>query len=435
MQRPLSDAELLEIGASIEDYHSIFYKFFEMSSVMFDDHVPTACVCFLKHGKPELRLGEKFWVGLNLRERLFVICHECLHVLLDHGIRNGLEIPGATPELVNKAQDITINEMIVDLFGYDREDLRNWQKYCWIETCFENHVLIKRNETFIYYLKKLIEEPPKEGEDDGPTTLDEHGLQPDGSSTSPGTGETETPGEQEAREGIAEELAGELTAQELGDLLKALPEGLDPQAGTMAGRLEQVLAKKAKKLKVKFSHIIRKLKKTSMKEEDRDVETFTHEDRRFSDVMRRSGATLPGKNEVPRLLPDRLLTAVFMDISGSCMDYFDIFEKVFLAFDEEREIFDCRLFIFDTVVKEVRPGDNIRVGGGTSFNIIETKCLELEQETGRYPDCCVIITDGYGTEVKPKAPSRWIFLLTPKEWTESLIPMKSRKFFINQITF
>jgi hypothetical protein len=124
-----------------------------------------------------------------------------------------------------------------------------------------------------------------------------------------------------------------------------------------------------------------------------------------------------------------------MDISASCMAYFPIFTQVFLAFDAEKEIFETRLFTFDTIVAEVKPGYSITVGGGTSFSIIEQKCIELEAEVGRYPDCVVVITDGYGNEVKPKAPSKWIFLLTPTTWTESLIPYKSRKFFINQLTF
>jgi predicted metal-dependent peptidase len=429
MKRLMPSDEQLEILVSVEDYHKIFYIFWELASVYLSDEIPTACVTLPKNAKPDMIIGEEFWKVLNLRERLFVVCHECLHIFLDHGVRNDLSVPGATPSLVNKAQDICINEMIVDMFNYDREDLRDWKKFCWIETCFSDPHLIKRNETFIYYLKKLIEDPSKAEAKDGPTIFDEHGLPSDGTE-----GEPETQEEKKAREKLAETLAGELTVGELEKLIKGLP-GTGEIAGTMAGVIEQVIAKKSKKLKINFAHIIRKLKKSSMKKTEHDVETFTHEDRRFEDIIRTQGVSIPGMATIEKLKSDRLLTAVFMDISGSCMDYFDIFQRVFLAFDVEREIFDTHLFIFDTKVKEVKPGDSIHVGGGTDFKIIEDKCLELEAQGKKYPDCIIVITDGFGTEVNPKAPSKWIFLLTPKNFTESLVPIKSKKFFIDQITF
>src|ERR1035437_9214279 len=121
--RSLTNEEYLEILTSIEDYHKVFFTFLEMASIKLTDEIKTACVRLPKNGKPELSINEDFWKGLSLRERLFVVCHECLHVLLDHGVRNGMDVPGATHDLVNIAQDITINEMIVDLFNYDREDL------------------------------------------------------------------------------------------------------------------------------------------------------------------------------------------------------------------------------------------------------------------------------------------------------------------------
>jgi predicted metal-dependent peptidase len=420
MNSLMSQDEQLKIAAMIEDYHRVFFTFFEMSVVMFTDSIPTAAVKLRLNSKPELMINEEFWRKLNIREQLFVICHECLHVMLDHGTRNGLNVPGANSKLVNIAQDITINEMIVDLFNYDRNDLREWKKFCWIDTCFEDLTNIKRNETFVYYLEKLIKDPPKEPSDGGPSLFDEHA-----DPSFEGSAE-----ENEAGEKLSNTLAEELSAKEIESLMKNLP------AGVLTSTLENIIAKKIKKQKIKFDHIIRKLKKSSMKDEEKDVDTFTHDDRRFSDIVNtRPDITLPGKNAVNRYVRDRLLTAVFMDISGSCSLYFNIFQKVFLAFDEERKIFDTRLFIFDTQVVEIKPGDKIRVGGGTSFDIIESKCRELEAQGHRYPDCVIVITDGYGNNVTPKAPAKWIWLLTPTDSTKQHIPSRSKSFLINQITF
>jgi predicted metal-dependent peptidase len=424
----MSSEDKLEIAASIEDYHKVFFTFFELSDVVFDDSIPTAAVWLPRKGKAEMKINQDFWDKLTFREQLFVVCHECMHVILDHGIRDGMNVPGATPKLVNIAQDITINEMICDLFNYDRNDIREWKKYCWIDTCFENPILIKRNETFTYYLEELIKNPPPNESAGGPGTVDEHD---DG---------TMTEEEKQARADMAATLAEDMSVAEIEKIIKSLPPDISGKpngllTGTLIGVLEHIIAKKIKKLKVKFAHIIRKLKKTSMKQGEKDVETFTHDSRRFDDVIRSSKASLPGVNAVLRPEQDRLLTAVFMDISGSCLPYLDVFQKVFLAFDEERKIFDTRLFIFDTVVKAVKPGDHVHIGGGTNFAIIEEECQKLQKDHGRYPDCVVVITDGYGTPVKPKAPTKWIFLLTPKESTPMYVPQQSKHFDINQITF
>lgn len=414
--------ELLKIASSLEDYHKIFYVFWEMSAIYFTDTLPTAAIKFdTKGGKPQLLLNEEFWNKHNHREKLFIICHECLHVLLDHGVRNGLSVAGATPKLVNKAQDITINHMIVDLFNYDRDDFRNWEQYCWIETCFTNPYLIKRNENFIYYLEKLIEDP-KSQEEGGAKTLDEHG-----------DSHEESEGEKKARESIAQDIAQELNAGELEDLIKSLPED-EGLAGTMKAAYEVILAEKTKPLKLNIPKLIKKLKRTRVKFVEKDGETFVREHRRFNDVMSRPDVTLPGSHTIQGPVKDRLLTVLFMDVSGSCVKYLDKFQQISLAFYAERETFDLRLFIFDTMVTEVKPGMPIRIGGGTAFNIIEDKVLQLEKEYHRYPDCVIVVTDGEGTHVKPKGPTKWVWLLTPPS-KRNFIPLGSRWFQIDQIEF
>lgn len=421
----LKREELLKIAASLEDYHKIFYVFWELSSISFADDIPTAAIRFdEKGGKPQMLLNEEFWERHNHREKLFIICHECLHVLLDHGVRNGMQVPGATHELVNKAQDITINHMIVDLFNYDREDLREWRKYCWIETCFTNPVVIKRNENFIYYLEKLIEDP-KSKEEGGPSTLDAHGDP---------SGESEQA--KNSRQSIAKDIAKDLDPGDLEDLIKALP-GTDDEkspAGAMKGVYEAILAEKTKKLKLNFTLLIKKLKRSRLKYVEKDVETFVREDRRFDDLMKRPDVSLPGTSVRDGPIKDRLLTALFMDVSGSCMMHFPLFQQIAKAFDEEREIFDLRTFVFDTTVTEIEPKMSFRVGGGTAFDIIEKKILELEKEYHRYPDCVVVVTDGEGTPVKPKGPTKWIWLLTPPA-SKQYIPLASRHWLVSQVEF
>lgn len=429
MRERFSDEEILNLAAKLEDYHRIFYTFVDsIADVYYSDAISTAAIHFYKDSKPALLINRDFWERHNEREKLFIICHECLHVLLDHGLRNGLSVPGATPILVNKAQDITINEMIVDLFDYDRNDFRDWKKYCWIDTCFEDPSKVLRNETFIYYLKLLISQPNKDESSDGnsPITLDSHeGLDDDGS--------FEKQAAKDAKQKVAESLAEDLTADELESVIKALPD-TTLKAGTISSNLEAMLEKKKQRQKLKFARLVKKLKRSSMKEIDFDVESFVKDDRRFRDVASQPDTALPGKVEKTRLQKDRLLTAIFMDISGSCMEYFKTFNDVANAFEAEKNTFDIRLFAFDTAVFEIKLGERIRVGGGTSFSIIEKKCLDLEKETGRYPDCVVIVTDGEGDKVTPTRPSRWIWLLTLFA-SKAFIPTGSRHWAIKDVIF
>ena len=424
--RPLTREELLKIGASLEDYHAIFYTFFEMSSVVFSDQIPTAAVDFNERGgKPRMMLNEEFWNRHNFREKLFIICHECLHALLDHGIRNGMDVKGATHELVNKAQDITINHMIIDLFNFDREDLREWKKYCWIETCFTNPFAIKRNENFIYYLEKLIEDP-KSKEENGPMTLDHHAGADGNGPGQPG----ETEESKKARESCAADIAKDLDAKDLESLINSLPGGHG--AGTMRGVYEKILEERLKPLKLNIKMMIKRLKRTRLKYVDKDLETFIHEDRRFNDVLKRPDLSLPGTSIVQGPLKDRLLTAMFMDVSGSCIEYFPLFQQINAAFVAESNIFDLRSFIFDTSITEIVKGTPLRVGGGTYFHIIEEEILKLEKEYHRYPDCVIVVTDGDGTAVKPKAPTKWLWLFS-RPYSKYFIPRNSRSWNVTDV--
>lgn len=431
-RRNLTRDELLEIASSLEDYHSIFYQFWSMSSVYFTDEIPTAAVSFA-NSRPDMLINPDFWESLNKRERLFVVGHECLHVILDHGSRNGRDkFPNATHAQINVAQDIPINEMIVH-FGFDRSDLREWKKYCWIETCFpDRHPIIKRNETFLYYLEELLKNKTEEL----PEVFDVH-MSGSGSGVGgeEGTGGTckaqpESEEEKKNREAVADELIGELSDDELQDLLEALGDFAGSFSGSISARLENI--KKTKK--VDFRHIIRRIKKTSIKEKESPKETFATEDRRFNDIVTNHGVILPGTADYPKPFKDRLLTAIFMDVSYSCISYVKTFNEIIMSFNHEKKVFDARLFIFDTRVTEVQPGDRITVGGGTAFDIIERKCLALESEVGRYPDCVVIVSDGEGNEVSPKAPTKWIWLLTDHS-TKRFIHPQSKAFMIKDVTF
>jgi predicted metal-dependent peptidase len=332
-----------------------------------------------------------------------------------------MTVPGATPYLVNIAQDITINEMYVDLFGFDRNNLRNWERYCWIQTCFKNPQNIKRNENFTYYLKELIKNGSDSVNNGDQKTLDMHGNAGSNDGTMmPGQGETDE--EKKAKERLAKELAEELSASDLNKIKGALPKDADGSgqgAGTMSGSYEFIIKRKEARARLKIAKLIAKLKRTVAKMTEVDVETFVAKDRRFQSILgNHPDMHLPGNATYEKPKKDKLLVALYIDISGSCVEFIPLFKKILLAFMEEKESLITIAHTFDTSVERVTYDTHIRGGGGTYFHIIEENNLKLEAEIGRYPDAVIIITDGEGNKVVPKMPKRWIWLLTPYNMKE-----------------
>lgn len=426
--------DLRTISNMLEDYHKIFYTFFEMASISYTNALPTACIRFRRFGKPDMLINKGFWQFLTPEEQCFVIIHECLHVILDHGVRNGKHIAGATPYLVNIAQDITINEMAVDIFGVKREDLRNWKNYCWIATCFEDPRSIKRNETFTYYLEMLIKHASEDVKSGSKKTMDQHeGIPPDAKF------EPMTPEEEDkVREKIAKDLAEDLTADELEKVKSALPDGDKPggkQAGSMRGSYQVIIERKTKPPVLRIHKLIAKLKRTRVKMTEKVVETFVQHNRRFASILRHNADIhMPGEATYDKPKKDKLLVALYMDISGSCVPFIPLFKKVLAAFLNEHAVMDVVAHTFDTRVQRVQFDTPIYGGGGTAFGIIEEQNRKLEEEFHRYPDCVVVITDGYGDQVSPKAPKRWIWLLTPGN-TKQYIHSQSKAVLTKDVIF
>ena len=401
----------LQISQDLEQFHRVFDVFWELSEIYFSPpsrSLKTACVTFPPGGKSHMIISKAFWDSLNADEKLFVILHECLHVMLDHGMRNAQHIPGATPRLINIAQDITINEIIVDMFGFARGLMSDWRKYCWIETCFADPSAIERNQPFEYYLRKLIENPPPEGMD----TLDEHDDMGGYATGDP--------------DPLAQALGEYLSWDELQALIKSM--GKEDGRGIGLSPFNVILENRTP-AKVDFTKIVAKLKRTAKSKEHREIDSWAREPRRFG----AGKMMLPGRLET-KPHKNKLITALFFDVSGSCMSYFNVFNEVRLAFEKEEKLFDIRTFAFDTSVKEIEVGTKLAIGGGTSFDIIERQCQKIVTEDGKYPDCVVVITDGAGNRVAPQYPGRWIWLLT-KGATRTYIDSRSAAYPMSSVTF
>ncbi|MBN2302081.1 MAG: hypothetical protein JXN60_06135, partial [Lentisphaerae bacterium] len=73
--------------------------------------------------------------------------------------------------------------------------------------------------------------------------------------------------------------------------------------------------------------------------------------------------------------------------------------------------FDIRMFCFDDRVYETSLESKKLFGfGGTSFGPLESY---IQKHKGKeYPRAVFVITDGYGTPIKPEIPQRWYWFLS-----------------------
>lgn len=403
----ISNEEWFDISLALECHHAVFYKLWAMGRPIFNEDIETACVQFDENGDfIWFHFNPKFWRRLDFYNKLFVICHEALHIVLNHGIRTrdaGRVNNGAT----NAALDVVVNHLLCRGFGFEREKIEGWQDYCWVDTVFANRpTLPPDNESYEYYYN-LFEKVyglggPGDGES-GPGTVDDHAMMGSGSDKII----------DELNEGLSDEERETLKDMvnkhfQKGDVKKSKP---NTKAGTGTGG-QWVFASTGKiKKKKKWETVIKRWSKKYLIPKDKEIEQWARLNRRLA--MLPKDMFLPSEMEIED--EDREKTRIsvyfFMDTSGSCWGLKDRFFAAVESLDPKR--FDVRLLCFDTTVQETTlASKKIYGGGGTSFNILE-KFIQQDVAAGKpYPKAVFVMTDGYGDTIKPEKPDRWYWFLT-----------------------
>lgn len=108
----------------LEDYSVLFRAVAELSQPIYTKQIDTAGVV-LQNGKLYFLINYDFFWKLSEVERLFILCHESLHVFFNHFeyINNLSSGEYKLKELANIAMDIVINETLVNHFGFNRRKL------------------------------------------------------------------------------------------------------------------------------------------------------------------------------------------------------------------------------------------------------------------------------------------------------------------------
>lgn len=405
----ISNEDWFEISNALEEHHAVFYKVWQMGKPFFNEDIETAAVQFDENGGfIWFHFNPQFWKRLQLKDKLFVICHEALHIVLNHGIRT--KDSGLNRSATNVALDIRVNHTLVTGFGFARENIQDWQDFCWVDTVFKDKKPLPPDDEQSEYYYNLFEKVygdfgMGDGDEDGPRTVDDHDLMGEGS------GDWSK---------VIDELNNSLSDEEKESLKNTIDKHFEndkgkpsdsKKAGVGTGGQWVFVDAKVKKKK-KWETVIRKWSKKYLIDKDKDVEQWARLNRRMT--MLPKNMFLPTDMEVDDSDKEKTKIDVwfFLDTSGSCWNLKDRFFEAALSLPTER--FDVRLFCFDTSVQETSlESKKVYGGGGTAFDIMEKEIQkEIQQKGIKYPEAVFVITDGYGTTIKPEKPEKWYWFIT-----------------------
>ena len=418
----ITSEEWREISLLLESHHAVFYKLWQMGRPNLTSRFETAAVEFDDQGEfVWFHFNPKFWKRLQLKDKLFVICHEALHIILNHGLRTR-DLSRINKYAINSALDVVVNHILCRGFGFNRDEIDDWQNLCWVDTVFKNkNPLPPDDESFEYYYSLFDK-------------VYGHGFMGDGSSSGPSTLDDHSMLDADAFGKIIDKLNEGLSDEEKQSLKEMIEKHSNQgeqnkentEAGKSSGSWTFASTKKVKKKK-KWETVIKNWSKKHLISKDKNIEQWVRTNRRL--VMLPKNLFLPSEMEVDNADQEKTRINVwfFLDTSGSCISYKDRFFQAALSLPEER--FDARLFCFDTTVEETTlDSKKVYGGGGTSFSILEkaiqneinsnepTKKLHdgtIVNTISKYPEAIFVITDGYGDTIKQQMPQKWHWFLTP----------------------
>ena len=452
----LSDYDKVEYLAFFADKEGIFQTLVNLGKIIIVDqnHVnKTAWVTFDKDGNfLNFYFNEGFWNFLTFYERCFIIGHECLHVLLYHGVRIAM---ATKKEIANVSADLIVNHLLVSNFSFDEAKLPIAKKLCWRHTVFVNELArvtlppIYRATYENYYeiLSNLVPRLPL-------SSIDQHDSSGSGSGGSDSPGKSNTnkndnnqdeskPDEvsiDEMSETDTEDLInktfGEISDKSVKDFIKKVSEHI-PAENTYGPNPYSNHATDARPWKTKenlsWKKIFRTVAKEAYKVSDKEYMQWVRKSRRNNLLPK--DLIVPHSVENDEIKKDKPFIHLYIDFSGSCRNL----EKDFwLAFDSiPKKLFDVDLYTYSDVIYPVDQKLKKLKGtyGNAPFQIIEKNIQNLlkDKKLKKYPSCVVVLTDGHADGVRPEKPQNWIWILPKGNSTKAYIPKESTIFYLEDI--
>lgn len=408
----MNNSDFDKYASALEEHHAIFYALWQQGRPVMDDSISTAAISFDKEGETlSFIFNPDFWEKLDEYERQFVICHEMLHIVLNHGRRTRDNTQQR--KRANVALDVVVNHLLVDKFGFKRDKISINDEICWRDTIKS----LKNSPPFLSFEQYYNLIPPNPVIELSIGVLDDHGSfesidQKDVDKVLDGAGELLGDDEKQS----AQEALGSYVEKDANQ--KAGKGSGSTWLTANVGNVEQ---------KKKWETVIKKWSKKYLKQSDFDtLEQWTHMNRRFAELPR--DMFLPSDHEREKKSKGKIEVCFFQDTSGSCRGFRDRFFKA--AMSLPKKTFDVRMFCFDTRVYPTSLESRKLYGfGGTTFSCIEHYIQStLKEEIGKYPEAVFVITDGYGNNVHPERPENWYWFLSTG--CDRLIPKESHRFLL-----
>lgn len=414
----LSKYDYYKFAQTLEQHYVLFSNFWALGIPLADERIATAAVTFNREGEfLNFLFNPDFWDSLNDYNRAFVICHEMLHVILNHGIRSSAE--GVNSQIANVAMDIIVNETLVELFNFDRSLLDTRIS---VDGCWENKFLDEDyNGGFTFeaiYQHLLRNSVLIEVDLNGVFHPDDHSSY----------------GQLPRRE-VLDKLGTQTDASVQRDANNKLApkvekvEDVDSFTyGTTAGTDNKVFQSIPAVLKRSWTSLFKKWYRLGVDESE-----FSHwvrHNRRLACIPTQD-LVIPSTVEDQDWARSKINLFFFADTSGSCRAHANGFIAAAKTIPLRR--FNIYFFGFETYVYKININKpNLQGFGGTAFDIIERAILQNCRDLDiSYPHAVFVMTDGQGNSVKPKYPDRWYWFLTDRHSTKC-IPRQSYQFLLSQ---
>lgn len=431
----------LDIIKGLEEHDAIFKTLASMGRICFSEKLSTAWVSFdLEGNYLNFYFNPKFWEKLSLKDKIFIISHECLHVLLKHGLRLK-EVEDH--ETGNHAADLVVNHLLIDKFLIDLEDQVLKSKLCLIENIDPKNNFLKPKQrlTLEEYYSILVKNKTKIK---STLPIDSHQS---GMGSKEETDEKNKNAESEQSD---EKPAEEMTNKEIDDLMENLSEFVGK------GKIDKFVEKIEKDMESSFNtygpnpftyhstifnhktkqnfkwrNFFLKVAKDAITIEEKEYLQWIKKSRRNS--LLPSHLIFPHSVEYEEEKRDKLRIQLYIDFSGSCRD----FQKDFWdAYDSiPKKEFDVDLF---TVTDYILPVVNKKLQGSygnAPFQIIEENIQNMlkESKIKKYPNCVVVITDGHADPALPEFPQKWLWVLPRANSTTHGISKLSKIIYLDEI--
>lgn len=423
LHKPLSWEEWNDIAKRLDAATPVFYMMWKLGRPIYSNRIDTACVSFNKDGNCiGFEINPEFWGKLTPDQKAFIISHECMHVVLNHGIRaKNLLDKSVLMDCANRAMDVVINEMLVSNY-FDRKALGDFsEKLCWYDTCFSKQDNIERDQNFEYYYNKLSNQVPKGGKGDsgeGGGKGDSGEADKGGQLLDDHSGLWDKNADWEKLEDYFNQISENCSAQDLQKFVDKIQKQIEQNKqeqisrGTSPGGGFLIVKLAAVKPKKKWETVINKWARKQIKDADKDHEQWARLNRRFA--LMDGEMFIPTEIEIEDRDEEEKKVDVwfFQDTSGSCAHLAPRFFKA--AKSLPKKSFNIRMFCFDTQVYETSLASGKLYGfGGTSFTCIEQKIQQIiSKEKVKYPKAVFVITDGAGDVVRPQYPKSWYWFLS-----------------------